>query len=514
MFPIHRVFKAARQYPEAVALVAGEETLTYTDMMRRITAIRLKLRELETKFGHQERVGVLTGADAWTYCALLALLAERSAYVPLNRHNPDARNLQVIEEAGISILLVSKRSDEVDALVMKSVDLRQVVGLSELDTAPNPDFSFPETHTSENLAYLLFTSGSTGKPKGVPIHWGQLDAFVKAVLDAGTYDFRHTDRFLQMFELTFDLSIFSYLVPLCVGASVYVLPDDGMVALGVYDMLEEQRLTVALMVPSVLGHLAKYLDEIELPHLRWSLFCGEALPHSAATQWAVAAPNARIENVYGPTEATIFCTRYPFHPDQSAVEQVHGTVPIGKPLPAMSLCVIDAAGKVLPEGQEGELCLMGPQVTTSYWENPDKTAASFITIDYKGQMTPAYRTGDLARVNPHGNYVFLGRNDSQVKIEGYRIELGEIEHHVREFIGHPMCAVVPVANAAGQHTLHLFVEERPGLDIHQLFTHLRHHLPTYMLPRETTPLGALPLNLSGKVDRAKLKELAASADAN
>jgi len=501
---LHHAFTAFADRP---ALVTATETLTYQQLGERVEAYRTTLRAA-IPAGHSALIGFLTSDTADAYAALLAILLQGHAYVPLNPHHPLERNKRILDQAKLQwVLTATPRLSQ--ALPHPDEGGYQLL-------APATDkasFSTPTSVQPSGLAYLLFTSGSTGQPKGVPLHHRQLAAFLAAVLDDGLYDFTPEDRFLQTFELTFDLSIFSTLVPLCVGACCYVLPNEGIGPLKVYEWLEDHAITVCLMVPSVLAHLKPYFAEIELPSLRYSLFCGEALPYALATAWHQCCSSAQLENVYGPTEATIFCTRYPVAAPLAAQEQRHGVVAIGTPLTGMQCLLLTETGDVLgPDSREvmGELLLIGDQVTTGYWHNPSKTAAAFRTISWQGEQVAAYRTGDLAAFNARGQLVYLGRTDAQVKIEGYRVELGEIEHHIRQHTGQDQAAVIAVPNANGRMLLQGFTEPFAG-EVDAVLEALKNSLPPYMLPRSLTILDALPLNANGKIDRVALRQLVHTA---
>src|SRR5690606_7870597 len=153
--------------------------------------------------------------------------------------------------------------------------------------------------------------------------------------------------------------------------------------------------------------------------------CGEALPDSLVQKWRHAAPNSSIENVYGPTEATIFCLRYSWDPESSPAAAVNGIVPIGVPLPGTGALLMDEQARPLTDvGEKGELLLTGAQLATAYWRNPQKTAEAFIEIEAdNGKVIRAYRTGDVCSIDERGDYVYHGRLDSQVKIDGHRVEL-------------------------------------------------------------------------------------------
>ena len=281
-----------------------------------------------------------------------------------------------------------------------------------------------------------------------------LNCFFRAFLEQSGFDFLATDRFLQMFDLTFDLSIMSFAIPLSLGASCHIVPEGGTGFLGVAKTLEKRRISVALMVPSVLSFLERYFDEIRLPDMRYSLFCGEALPVRVARAWRACVPGARVINAYGPTEATIFCSTYEMTEVADAPEDYQGVVSIGKPMPGTKFAILDDNLAPVSPGEKGELVILGGQVTDQYWHNPEKTAAAFVSM---ADGTPGYRTGDIA-FSEGGKYFYCGRADHQFKVDGYRVEAGEIEHHARAFAGVQDAALVDRVSANGKTMLYLFVQ--------------------------------------------------------
>jgi acyl-coenzyme A synthetase/AMP-(fatty) acid ligase len=296
--------------------------------------------------------------------------------------------------------------------------------------------------------------------------------------------------------------------PLLLGASSYIPPSKGAGYLSVLRVLDRERITVALMVPSVLAFLERYFDEIRLPHLRYALFCGEALGSALAAKWTACVPNARVFNVYGPTEATIFCTAYEVPKAEASILSHQGVVSIGWPMSGTRLLVLDEQGTLAKSGETGELCLGGDQVTNRYWRNVEKTAAAFTRVSDGDAVTNVYRTGDLA-FEKDGCYFYCGRLDFQVKIAGYRVELGEIEFHARQMPGVVDAAAVARKDATGNYVLSLFIQSRESVDDHALAEYrarLGRALPSYMVPHKIDVLPAFPLNQNGKVDRRQLLE--------
>jgi D-alanine--poly(phosphoribitol) ligase subunit 1 len=498
-------FRHNTSTPQRPAFGFSDRTYTYGDVMDVVQRI---LHLLENgRCAAERRVAILATPDLYTYAAVLATLASGRAYVPIHPRQPTERSWSCLQQAETKVLLqTGATSDLATALASRNS------GVQVLDTtnAPAPPtFREPRSTRGEDLAYLLFTSGSTGTPKGVPIYHRNLEAFFAALIGHQDFDFGPDDRFLQMFDLTFDLSIMSAFTALILGASSYVTPATGAGYLGVHRVLEKERITVALMVPSVLAFLQKYFDEIQLPHLRYSLFCGEALLLSLTTEWARCVPNARIFNVYGPTEATIFCTSYEVPRNSRDALSHRGVVSLGEPLPGTGLLILDESLQAMKAGEMGELGLYGAQVTDRYWQNPEKTKDAFIRVSEGARTLDVYRTGDIA-FEKNGQYFYCGRSDSQIKIAGYRVELGEIEFHASHTHGVLNAAAIGAKDGAGGYVIHLFVHAKDGMApgaLAEYRSHLSTALPSYMVPQKIHVLPELPLNQNGKIDRKKLLAL-------
>jgi acyl-CoA synthetase (AMP-forming)/AMP-acid ligase II len=240
------------------------------------------------------------------------------------------------------------------------------------------------------------------------------------------------------------------------------------------------------------------------PTLRWALFCGEALPVEIVERFSEAAPDAVIENLYGPTELTIACTLYRWDPASSPAESEMGVVPIGAPYPGMEASICDEALNEVPRGEPGELLMTGPQMTPGYWEDAEKTAEAFVTPP--GRERTFYRTGDRVRWPRGGPILYLGRVDNQIKIQGYRVELGEVEAVLREVSG----AEVAIAlgwprTASGADGIVGFVGAPDG-DADAILAAAKERLPGYMQPSAVHLVESFPLNSNGKVDRKALLE--------
>lgn len=463
---------------------------------------------------------ILAERSLVTYAGVLAALYRGHAYVPLNPAFPVERLRDMLLRSGARALvadaaavprlveLLAGVADARTVLLPASADVaalqaalpqHRLLGAGDLRPAGDAGPARP----GGPVAYLLFTSGSTGRPKGVlvaPHNVLHLLAVVEARYAPGP-----EDRFSQMFDLSFDLSVFDLFLAWQVGACVCCPSRGDRLTPARY--LVNSRISIWFSVPSLavlmkrMGALAPGL----YPDLRWSLFCGEALPAEVAASFARAAPNAPLENLYGPTELTVACTAYRFDGDASRCPQ--GLVPIGSPFPGMEALVVDAALREVAPGEAGELLMSGPQLTLGYLDDPEKTAQAFLRPP--GRSEVFYRTGDRVERPRRATepLVFRGRVDHQVKVHGHRVELGEIEAVLRQAAGVEVAVALgwPVS-AAGAEGIVAFLGGPPR-ESAALAAEVRRRLPSYMVPREYRFLAAFPLNANGKVDRGRLREM-------
>jgi amino acid adenylation domain-containing protein len=488
---IHELFeKQVHRQPDAIAIVFGEERLTYGELNRRSNQLANFLKKQGV--GPDKFVGLSVDRSIEMLVGILGVLKAGGAYVPIDPSYPSDRIRFMVEDSGVRFMLTQESisGEMVDASVHRiclDADWGEISRESD---------SYPKNGvTPRNLAYMIYTSGSTGRPKGVLIeHRGvtNLVSHLKAGwgVESGT-------RVLQFSSVSFDASVAEFFVGLLSGASLHITPKDvAMSPSDLHQKMSDDGINVVLLPPTMLS----VLSDKDLPEMRTISSGGESCPWEVANRWA---QGRKFVNAYGPTEITVASCWY------SVNGKVRGatTVPIGRPTGNVKMYLVDEWMNLVPVGVPGEVYIGGVGVARGYNGRPKLTAERFIPDPYSSEAgSRVYRTGDLARYLDDGSIEYLGRLDNQVKIRGFRIELGEVEARMEEYPDVRRAVVDVREDGSGEKRLvgyfvaHNNTSPEPG----ELQEYLGNLLPEYMVPSAYVELQAFPLSPSGKVDRRML----------
>jgi amino acid adenylation domain-containing protein len=518
----------AERHPGRPALSVGAE-LSYAELARRARCLAATIQRDPSKWSEPPLTAVFAYRSETAFAGVLGALAAGHGYVPLNRTFPVDRTRLMLKRSGCRAVIVDTASelqlakilpDLLEGLLLIYPERSDTTELAAAfprhrfvgadDLAGEDEWRSPEADR-DSIAYLLFTSGSTGQPKGVMVSHANVEHYVTYVSERGRFNCE--DRMSQTFDMTFDLSAHDMFVAWRNGACVCCPSQKELIKPGAF--INRARLSVWFSVPSMAGFMRRLgiLKENMYPGLRLSLFCGEALPVEIVRDWRLAAPNSIIENIYGPTELTIACTAYRWQDATSPDECEHGVVPIGEPFEGMEALVLDKDLRPVADGSPGELVMTGPQISSGYWQDEQRTQSAFVTVPNMPEKI-YYRTGDRVRRRAAGKpLTYLGRLDSQIKILGHRVELGEVESVVRDLAGYDgVVALGWPATAKGADAIEVFLQT-DECDTQRLLEQLRRQLPPYMVPRHVRLLSRFPLNSNGKFDRGALLKILESAEA-
>lgn len=485
------VMASIANYPERNAFCIDEQFYTYGVFGKAISGILASL--VRTEYNNQ-KVGLVINDDIETYASIFALWLQGKCYIPLHPNWPLDRCMDICEQVELDLILDSSKETR-----FEGTKVLKTSGLVSSELALKPVNSADE----DDLAYILFTSGSTGKPKGVQLTRKNVAAFMDSFWKTGI-EITEEDHCLQAFDLTFDVSVQSYLVALTKGACCYTIPYGQVKYVYASGLIEDHHITFGAMAPSMLRYLQPYFEEMDATSLKACILTAEACPVNLMEGWYNCATNTEIYDFYGPTEATIYCTYYKL--TRGGVNKsLNGIISIGKPLANCVGLILDEQGNELPVGEKGELCVAGDQVTKGYWNNPEKNESSFFFKEVNGEKVRFYHTGDLCYKDADGDIMYSGRLDHQAKIQGFRVELGEIEYHAREYLKkNAVC--IAFDNEKCLTEIAMFIESTE-FDAEDLLAYMRTKMPAYMIPTRLFFVPVFPLNSNDKTDKVKLKEM-------
>ena len=445
-----------------------------------------------------------------SYALMLAALRLGVPYVNIDVASPLARNARILEVSGVKHLFYDDRQyeREMGALANACGCKLHFLSLNALTTAYTIDheaqLKLAERVDGATIAYVMFTSGSTGVPKGVAVTHENVLHFI--AWGRKYFEIDERDNFANLSPMYFDNSVFDFYVALFSGASLS--PIHRTVMANPYEVVEHvnrMECTTWFSVPSLLIYLmaTKALTRQALPTLRRIVFGGEGYPKvELKKMYDMFSEQAALVNVYGPTECTCICSAYAL--TQSDFETLDGLPPLGKLNQNFDYRILDEHEQ---DADAGELCLIGPNVAAGYFNDLERSAASFFTLTEPQRfMKRMYRTGDLVR-EVAGVLHFVGRKDNQIKHMGYRIELEEIEHALTKLPSVNQAAVIYQRANSAYGKLIGFVACADEVDGSNLREALGKLLPDYMVPSRIVIRTELPKNANGKVDRQQLTAL-------
>jgi fengycin family lipopeptide synthetase D len=487
---IDRFRNIAGQHANHVAITAADGTLTYEELDNRSTVLALELENEGMKRG--DVVAVLSQRHAAWIVSILAIWKAGGAYLPLDPAHPDERLLHQVGTAACRLLL----TDAANSQRLATASARRCSLQPSLTPHVFPAGTTYRGCQPEQCAYIIFTSGTTGKPKGVPVSQASLVETIEWHNEF--FSMKSGETVLQFASCGFDASLVEIFMALLSGGRVAVLPEEDKSNTARFtQFLQHHQPGLAILPPAYI----RMLQTKELAGLKKLISTGEAAVWERMLE---LSSDLFVCNGYGPTEACVGACFHKVLPELAKQYHADRALPIGRPFANKRIALLDEAGRLLPKGVSGEICIGGDGITTGYLNEPARTAGKFLSdVFFPGDRW--YRTGDRGRWNAEGELLFEGRFDNQVQIHGIRVELGEIESVLLRFPNIRQ-ALVRLAGNSHDPFICAYLESDEEYDEQELSRHLHRFLPAHMVPGWCRRLSAFPLTPNGKIDIAALPQ--------
>jgi amino acid adenylation domain-containing protein len=499
---IHHLFEEqANRTPDALALIFGNERLTYRELNQRANQLAHHLIDLG--ICTETVVGICVERSLEMIIGILGILKAGGAYLPLDPTWPKERISYVLEDCQAKAL-VTRREHTVDLNIGRTKTVYLDWDGPAIGRRPENN---PESKTRpDNLVYVIYTSGSTGAPKGAEVQHNSLTNYSYAIREQLKID--QPLHFATVSTIAADLGNTCIFPSLISGGCLHVIDyDTSMSAERFREYTKQHSIDVLKITPSHFRALMGSGEEsIPLP-AKYLILGGEPLSVELIRKITTRKDmTCTIVNHYGPTEATVGSLMSVVQRNQSFQSR---TVPIGRPIANARAHVLDVNRQPVPMELSGELYLGGIGLARGYRGRPELTREKFVPNPFaEGMSGSLYRTGDLVRYLPSGEIEYLGRIDDQVKIRGFRVELGEVEAAISTFSSIKEIAVVAKEIDAMETLLlaYFVSNHREPVNIGDLRKHLARTLPDHMIPTRFFELDELPLTRNGKVDRKALAD--------
>jgi amino acid adenylation domain-containing protein len=487
----------------------GNISITYRELNRKADQLAHLLNEIGVLA--DEIVAILMEQSIEMIIGIIGILKAGGAYLPIDPYSPQERIDYMLKDSKAKVLVITNTlAGEVEKLrrwEFEKVFLEEVLETKESSSQPINLSTF-QLLNSSNLSYIIYTSGTTGKPKGSMIDHRNVVRLL--VNDRFPFDFGPLDVWTMFHSYCFDFSVWEMWGALVYGGRLIIVPPmTSRDPSEFLKLLKKEGVTVLNQTPGAFYHLSNeaLTDASQLLSLRYVIFGGEALAPAKLNKWKERYPLIRLVNMYGITETTVHVT----FKEISNREILLNKSNIGKPIPTLTIYIMDKDLKLQPPGVAGELCVGGDGVGRGYLNQPELTRDKFAGNIYKpGERL--YKSGDLAKffasASDEIEIEYLGRIDQQVKIRGYRIELGEIENQL--LIHEQVKEVVVIwgegdSDISDNYLCAYTVLHSPGsVTAVQLRDYLSHRVPGFMIPAYFVQLEKLPLTPNGKLDKSAL----------
>ncbi|MBX2807457.1 MAG: amino acid adenylation domain-containing protein [Cellvibrionaceae bacterium] len=492
--------QAAQQRPEQTAIRVGEQSLRCGQLASQSARVAYQLAAAGVQAG--DCVALVMNRGMALAAAVYGVLRAGGAYVPIEPGLPKDRRQYLIVHSQTKLVLTQRAlADE----LTWPADVQLLV-VDDLLAQPLSTQRVEQPRSADDLAYVIYTSGSTGLPKGVMI---QHRAVVNTLVDINQrFAINHQDRLFGVSSFAFDLSVYDLFGSMASGALlVYPPADDALNPSRWLDIIASEGITVWNSAPSLALLLVETAEVCGVSHdtVRLVLLSGDWIPLDLPKRLCRVFPRANIVSLGGATEASIWSIYY----EITRCDPAWVSIPYGYPMANQSWFILDYQGRAVPDWVVGDLYIGGAGLAQGYWRDGDKTRDSFVPHPQTGERI--YRTGDLGRYHPSGYIEFMGRRDSQIKLQGHRIELGEIEKVLSLHPAVKNCVVLARAKAHSTTTMlcafYVLETTEKASDEAALQTYLAAKLPDYMMPRAWLLVEQLPLTPNGKIDRNALCDL-------
>lgn len=482
---------------------SGIKKLTYVQLSDYSDKLAFYLQE---KLGDDKTPIVVYGHKSpYMLVCFLACVKSGRAYCPVDISVPKERIKDIVDETKTPFIIATEALD---------IDYDNILSINDITSiieSTKQKIDRKYYVEDDDVFYIIFTSGSTGKPKGVQITLGCLNNFLRwsqSLLNK-ELDGRQL-TFINQAPFSFDLSVMDLYTSLYLGGTLWCLEKSVQYKYEtLLESLKNSKASVWVSTPSF-ANMCLASNEFNndlMPEIKSFLFCGETLPNSTADKLLERFPSAEVINTYGPTESTVAITNINV---THSICKDYNPLPVGKPKNGTFIFIIDENGKVLPDGERGEILIVGDSVSIGYFNNTEITNKVFSTREINGVLYRSYRTGDEGYIKD-GQLFYCGRIDLQIKLHGYRIEIEDIENNFMKLDLIKNAVVVPIFKDGNVESLTAFVV--PNFIVENklraqslIRKKLLEFLPSYMIPKKFIFVDTIPMTTNGKINRKKLLE--------